>query len=53
MPWRKNRPPSPGEREFHLTGLRMLPDTTALDEPLQREKRRDREVPGEPNPKWL
>ena len=53
MVWRKDRPASPGEKEFHLTGLRMLPDARALDAPLERAERREREIPGEPHPKWL
>lgn len=52
MPWSKDRPPSAGEREFRLTGLRMLPDARVLDAPLERGEAGPREVPGEPHPKW-
>lgn len=37
MPWNKDRPYSPGEMEFHLTGLRQMRGE-APEQPLNMER---------------
>lgn len=53
MPWRKDRPRSPGEMEFHLTGLREMmgehPRGIPDDKQIQRRLEKLRARHGSPS----